>query len=84
MSFAVAESINPTPPDQQPVSLGQGQDVASPYRSPVPPLTQTDPNFPTVKDPAAIPTPQPNVTAPANPSENQKTLFLLPSELPLN
>jgi hypothetical protein len=65
--FAVAKSINPTPPDQ-PGLLGQVQEgSASTDRSPVPPLTQTDPNFPTVKDPAAIPTPPLDVTAPANP-----------------
>jgi len=61
--FAVAKSSNPTPPDQ-PVSLGRVQEGSgSTHRSPVPPLTQTDPNFPTVKDQAGMPTPQPNVTA---------------------
>jgi hypothetical protein len=44
-----AKLINPPPPDQ-PVSQGQGQNAASPNRSPVPPSIQTDP--------AAIPTPQ--------------------------
>jgi len=58
--FSVAKSINP-PPSDQPVLLGQVQeDSASPHRSPVPPLIQTDPNFPTGKDPTAIPTPPPD------------------------
>jgi len=79
---AVAKSSNLTPPDQ-PVSLVQVQEgSASPYRSPVPPLTQTDPNFPTVKDPAAIPTPPPDVTVLTEPLRKPEDNVPAPSKCP--
>jgi len=81
-SFAVAKSINP-PPSDQPVLLGQVQEgAASTDRSPVPPLTQTDPNFPTVKDPAAIPSPPLDVTAPANPPKKPEDIVPASSKCP--